>query len=335
MVFPTDIGQSDDTVLIERVERQAFNNLRLAFVFHVLYLFPYLLVNVGVVTLTLTDSLKHEFPMKRLFLCIVVPMESCEVGFIVFLDTLLNKLLLNLGRYGIVAFPYQHNEVLQEVHLLDVQLFLLDTERVHRDWILLGIADVFASYIVTESFVGITGINHDHIGVLLPKLTDDAIHVETLTATTWAQHKEVGVIGVLGLSLLTADVYGYWYSLAVCIIDFQWSVFTLGQFLFVHQATGCITQGQESVIIGIHAIAITWEGVDEQFQLVVRPLTDLNTDSSEGILQMVGAFLHICSCIDGYNEVEMAINQLLVVSCYHFLHLLDVFYSNQVAWIRQ
>ena len=95
------------------------------------------------------------------------------------------------------------------------------------------------------------------------------MHVETLTATTWAQHKEVGVIGVLGLSLLTADVYGYWYSLAVCIIDFQWSVFTLGQFLFVHQATGCITQGQESVIIGIHAIAITWEGIDKQLQLVV------------------------------------------------------------------
>ena len=50
---------------------------------------------------------------------------------------------------------------------------------------------------------------------------------------------------------------------------------------------------------------------------------------------MVGTFLHICSCIDSHNEVEMAIYQLLVVSCYHFLHLLDVFHGNQVAWIWQ
>ena len=191
MVLPTDVRQSDDTILIEGVKRQAFDYLRLAFVFHVLYLLPYLLVYVGVVTLTLTDGLKHELTMKRLLLCLVIPMESSEVGFIVFLDTLLDKLLLNLCRYSIVSFPYQHNEVLQEVHLLDVQLLLLDAERVHRDRILLGIADVLASYIVTESFVGVTGINHNYIGVLFPKLTDDAIHVETLTATTRTQHKEV------------------------------------------------------------------------------------------------------------------------------------------------
>ena len=107
-------------------------------------------------------------------------MESCEVGFIVFLDTLFNKLLLNLGRYSIVTFPYKHSEILQEVHLFDVQLLLLDAERVHRDRILLGIADVLASHIVTESFVGVTGINHNHICILFPKLTDDAVHMRGL-----------------------------------------------------------------------------------------------------------------------------------------------------------
>ena len=37
----------------------------------------------------------------------------------------------------------------------------------------------------------------------------------------------------------------------------------------VHQ-TGCrITQGKETVIVGIHTVTVARKGVDEQFQLVV------------------------------------------------------------------
>ena len=43
---------------------------------------------------------------------------------------------------------------------------------------LVCIADILTAYILTESFVGVTCIDHDNVCVLLPHLTYNTVHVE-------------------------------------------------------------------------------------------------------------------------------------------------------------
>ena len=119
--------------------------------------------------------------MECIQLSFIIPLKSHKICLVVFLDDLLDEKFLNLGRYRIVTFPYQHDKVLQEVGLFDVQLFLLNLEWVHGDRMLLGVADIFTSYILTESFVGVTCIDHDNVSVLFPKLTYHTVHVERFT----------------------------------------------------------------------------------------------------------------------------------------------------------
>ena len=71
----------------------------------------------------------------------------------VFFDDLLNKPVFRLGNYSLGAFPDKHNQILQETDFLDVQLFMFDSKRVHRDRMLLGIADILATYILAKSLV--------------------------------------------------------------------------------------------------------------------------------------------------------------------------------------
>ena len=63
--------------------------------------------------------------------------------------------------------------------------------------------------------------------------------------------------------------------------------------LLVHKTRGCIAQCQEAVIVRIHSIAVTWERVDEQLQLVVGSLADMDAHTTEGVLQMVRTLLNV------------------------------------------
>ena len=80
-------------------------------------------------------------------------LSSTEVSIVVLGDDILDKMVFCFGYLAIGSFPNQHDKVLQEAYLLDVQLLSLDGERVHRDRMLFGIADVLAIDIVAESFV--------------------------------------------------------------------------------------------------------------------------------------------------------------------------------------
>ena len=89
------------------------------------------------------------------------------------------------------------------------------------------------------------------------------MHVEGLATAAWTQTKEITIIGEFLLAFLARDVYGYRYTLAVGVIDFQRCVLALGKYLFVHKTAGGITQGEETVILCIKAITITRERVDK------------------------------------------------------------------------
>ena len=103
--------------------------------------------------------------------------------------------------------------------------------------------------------------------------------------------------------------------------------------LLVHQTSGGIAQRQETVIVGVHAVAVARERVHEQLQLVVGSLADMHAHATKGVLQMVGALLNIL--VDGqrHHDVEVGIDELLVFSGNHILHLLDVLDGNQVAGV--
>ena len=105
------------------------------------------------------------------------------------------------------------------------------------------------------------------------------MHVERLAASRRTQAEEVGVVGQLFFSLFSCDVDGYGHTLAVGIVDLQRRVLIVHDALLVHQTGGGIAEGEESVVVGIHAIAVAGEGVDEQLQLVVGSLADMDAHS--------------------------------------------------------
>ena len=248
---------------------------------------------------------------------------------------MLDESVFCLAYLAIAAFPDKHDKVFQETDLFYIQLFALYAERVHGDRILLGIADILPTNILTESFIRVTCIDHDHIGILLPKLTYYAIHVERLTATAWAKTEKVRVVGKLFLAFFSTDVNSYRYTLTVGVIDLQRCVLTLGHSLLIHHAASGITQCQKTVILCIQAITVAWKRVDKEFQLVIGTLADMNTNTTKGILQMVGTLLEVSISSCRNYEVEMAIDQLFVLPSYQFLHLLDVLHRNLIAWIGQ
>ena len=135
---------------------------------------------VGVGRLALSGGLNQEFLVQGIQLGFVIALETVKVGFVVFLDDLFDEQFLNLGGNGSIAFPYQHNEVLQEVGLLHVQLLTLDAEGIHGDRMLLGIADILATDILAQSLIRVTGIDHNDIGILLPKLAHHTVHMRGL-----------------------------------------------------------------------------------------------------------------------------------------------------------
>ena len=52
--------------------------------------------------------------------------------------------------------------------LLDVQLLATDIEGIHRDGSLLGVADILAADILAQTLVGVSGIDHNDVGILFP-----------------------------------------------------------------------------------------------------------------------------------------------------------------------
>ena len=110
-----------------------------------------------------------------------------EVGIIILIQHGINDGVLQfLG--GFVTLENLEDEGLQEVFLLSEVLLILhitDLERVHRDRMLLAVADVGAMEIATDTFIRVTGINHHHIGVLLNQLAHDSIRRKALSTATW------------------------------------------------------------------------------------------------------------------------------------------------------
>ena len=256
-----------------------------------------------------------------------------EITVVVFGDDLLDEPVLRLGNLALRAFPDEHDEVLQEAYLLDVQFLAADAEGVHGDGVLLGVADVLAADVFAKALVGVTRIDHHDVGVLLPQLAHDAVHVERLAASRRAEHEEVGVVGNLVPALLAADVDSHGHALAVGVVYLQWRVLAVLDVLLVHETGGSIAEGEETVVVGTHAVAVAGEGVDEQLQLVVGPLADVDAQTAKGVLDVVGAFLNVGIHRGADDEVVVGIDQLLVLAGDDVLHLLDVLHGNLVAGI--
>ena len=104
--------------------------------------------------------------------------------------------------------------------------------------------------------------------------------------------------------------------------------------LLVHQTGSSVTESQETVIILTHTIAVSGEGIDEQFKLIISSLADMDAYTAESILDMVGSFLDVFICWHGHHDIEMAIYQLLAFPGYHILNTLDVLDGYLVRWVR-
>ena len=110
-------------------------------------------------------------------------LEGREVGLVVLHDGLVDDLVLYL-RGCLAALEDEEDERLEEVLLLAEVLGVLGVrylERVHRNGLFLGVGDVSAFEIAAYTLVAVAGIDHDHVGVLLQELADDAVHVEVFS----------------------------------------------------------------------------------------------------------------------------------------------------------
>ena len=54
----------------------------------------------------------------------------------------------------------------------------------------------------------------------------------------------------------------------------------------------------------------------------------MNAKATKSILQMVRTFLNVGIFGNTYNQIEVGIYKLFVLSCYNILHLLNILYSN-------
>ena len=84
---------------------------------------------------------------------------------------------------------------------------------------LLGISDIGALEIGTDTLVGVSRVYHHNIGVLLQQLANHTIHMKRLSASTWPDTEEIGVVRKLNSPFLSRYVYGHRQSLSVGIIS--------------------------------------------------------------------------------------------------------------------
>ena len=126
-----------------------------------------------------------------------------KVGIVILIDDLLYQSVFGLAHRALTSFPYQHHQVLQKSQLLDVPFLSLDFERVHRDRMLLGIGNVFATKVFTQSLIRVSGIYQHDVGVLLMGLAHHRVYIKTLAASRRTEDKEVAIVGQLVSSLFS------------------------------------------------------------------------------------------------------------------------------------
>ena len=257
-----------------------------------------------------------------------------EIGLVILHDGLVYQHVLNLGRERI-AFEYQEYQRFQEVLLLpEVQVIFLFRylEGIHGNGLLLGVADISALVVTTDAFIGVSGIYHDHIGLLFQQLADNAVHVEALAAAAWSDTEEVGVVGHLDLAFLSCDVNTYRQSLTVGVVRGQRSLFRTFQMLLEEEAQCRIRECQEKVIVGIESVGIAGKAVREKFQLVVRAFGRYDATLVQLGLQIRSNRSYLVRRT-AHQHIEVAIYQQRAVHGKTVKHLLDVRLGNLVAGV--
>ena len=212
-----------------------------------------------------------------------------EIFLVVFKYHFVKDGLLNLGVFLLTLID-QEDQTLDEVLLLIEVLiifFLRDLEGIHGDRMLLGIGDIDSSCHLTEYLITVTDINNDHIRQLLKELAHDSVHEEALAATTGAKDEVVAVIGHLLSTFLACEIHTDGNALTVCVPELQGSLLTLLLTLLIHHAEGCITECQETVIVGIELTTVAWEAGNKEFKLVVGTFGNLDVHLTEEVLQIV------------------------------------------------
>ena len=81
--------------------------------------------------------------------------------------------------------------------------------------------------------------------------------MKRLAAATWADAQEVGIVGMLDLSLLASEVNTDGQSVSVGVIYQQWRKLRLLGMLLEKETDGSIGEGQEQVIVRIEGIGIS------------------------------------------------------------------------------
>ena len=98
------------------------------------------------------------------------------------------------------------------------------------------------------------------------------MHVERLSASAWADAKEIGIVSHLHPAFLAGDVDADGQALAVGIVGFQRSVLTVFQMFLEEEAEGCVVERQEEIIVGVERVGVAGKGVHEELQLVISRL---------------------------------------------------------------
>ena len=156
--------------------------------------------------------------------------------------------------------------------------------------------------------------------------------MEGLTASAWADAKEVGVVGHLHPAFLAGDVDADGQALTIGIVSLQRSVLTVFQVFLEEEAEGCVVERQEEVVVGVERVGVAGEGVHEELQLVVSTLAGENTALVEFGLDEAG---HGCQFLGlaAHQQVEVGIDEQLAVLGEHVEDGLDVGLGNLVAGV--
>jgi hypothetical protein len=93
--------------------------------------------------------------------------------------------------------------------------------------------------------------------------------MKRLTTTRWPDTQEVGIVGMLDLTLLTREVDTDGQSVTVSIITNRGDKFRLLGMLLEKEADGSIRKCQEEVIVRIEGVGIAGKGCLKQLQLVI------------------------------------------------------------------
>ena len=287
------------------------------------------------VILTGLLGVKEELVVEILTLGRGVALKGGEILTVELDDGLVDDGFLNL-RDRIGTLEDKEDKGLQEVLLLTEILTVLglgDLEGVHGDGMLLAVGDIDTAEIAVETFVAVTGIDNDKVGILLVELTTDGVHKETLATAGGTEGEEIGIGGVGLLAFLTGDVNGKGDALTVGIVAFQRGVVTRGLTLLVEKTDGSIGEGEETVVLSREGIAVAGESTDEELQLVVATLGDMDALTAEDILKMVGDLIGVGNGRHGDNQREMGVDEELVLTLNDGLDTLDVLNGNLVGGV--